>query len=109
MATLDGLRRSLAKPVVKKEPATVEMLEAIVDDAEKSGSLSDLRLATACLLDFAGFMRAAEVLELRPCDTVISEKMMKMRITGSKTDQLRQGDEVLLARTRSRTCLAMLE
>ena len=109
-ATLEGLRRSLAKPVVKKEPATVEMLEAIVEDAERSGSLSDLRLATACLLGFSGFMRAAEVLELRPCDCIISGEMMKIRITGSKTDQLRQGDELLVARTKSRTCpVAMLE
>ena len=46
LATLDGLQCSLAKPAVK-EPATVEMVEAIVDDAEKSGSLSDLWLAMA--------------------------------------------------------------
>ena len=51
-ATLDGFRHSLAKPVVKKKRATVEMLEAIVDDVEKSGSLSDLRLATASLTGF---------------------------------------------------------
>jgi len=31
-ATLKGLQRMLAKPVVKKEPMTVEMLEAIVRD-----------------------------------------------------------------------------
>ena len=49
-ATLEGLQRMLAKVVVKKEPMTVEMLEAIVRDAEKSGRLTDLRLATACLL-----------------------------------------------------------
>ena len=91
-ATLEGLRRMLAKPVKKKEPVTIEMLEAIVDDAERSGSLSDLRLATACLLGFSGFMRAAEVLELRPCDCILSKEMMRIRITGNKTDQLRQGD-----------------
>ena len=52
-ATLEGLQRTLAKPVVKKEPMTVEMLEAIVQDADKSGHLTDLRLATACLLGFS--------------------------------------------------------
>ena len=51
-ATLEGLRRSLAKAVVKKDPVSVGMLEAIVQDAVESGSLSDLRLATACLLIF---------------------------------------------------------
>jgi len=53
-ATLEGLQRSLAKPVIKKDSLTVEMLERVVEDARLSGTLSDLRLATACLLSFAG-------------------------------------------------------
>ena len=36
--TLEGTQHLLAKPAVKKEPAIVEMLEAVVDDAKKSGS-----------------------------------------------------------------------
>jgi len=51
-AILEGLQRTLAKPVVKKGPMTVEILEAIVKDAEGSNQLADLRLATACLLGF---------------------------------------------------------
>ena len=39
--TLAGLQRSSAKPVVKKEPMTIGMIEAVVRDAELSGSLSD--------------------------------------------------------------------
>ena len=50
----------LVKPVVRKEPATVKMIEAIVEDSERPKSLSDLRLATACLLEFG----ADEVLNL---------------------------------------------
>jgi len=63
-ATLEGLQRMLAKPVVKKEPMTVEMLEAIVRDTEKSGPLTDLRLATACLLglDFLAFSASTSLL-----------------------------------------------
>jgi len=37
--TLAGLQCKLAKPVVKKEPMTVEMLEALVADANGSGTL----------------------------------------------------------------------
>ena len=55
-ATVEGLQRQLARPVKKKEPVTVEMLEAMVNDAESSGTLSDLRLVTACLLAFSGFL-----------------------------------------------------
>ena len=109
-ATLEGLQRSLAKPVVKKEPITLEILDAMVHDANKSGSLSDLRLVTACLLSFAGFLRFDEMINLRPCDFTFSEEMLKIHIVRSKTDQLRQGNEVLVARTNTNTCpVAMLE
>ena len=107
---MEGLQRSLAKPVVKKEPITVETLEAIVQDAEKSGTLTDLHLATACLLGFSGFLRFSELINLRPCDFNIAEEMMTIKIRHSKTDQWRQGDEILIARTANKTCLvAMLE
>ena len=109
-ATLSGLQRTLAKPVVKKETKTIEMIEAVVRDAERSGSLSDLRLATACVLGYAGFLRFSELVNLTPADFEVSGEMMKIRIKHSKTDQLRQGDEVVIARTGSRTCpVAMFE
>ena len=109
-ATLEGLQRSLAKPVIKKEPITVEALGAIVRDADRSGTLADLRLATACLLGFSGFLRFSELINLRPCDFKVTEEMMKIKIVHSKTDQWRQGDEILVARTRNATCpVAMLE
>ena len=88
-ATLEGLQRSLAKPVVKKEPITVQTLEAIVKDADGSGTLSDLHLATACLLGFSGFLRFSELINLRPCDFKVSDDMMKIKILHSKTDQWR--------------------
>ena len=82
----------------------------MVHDANKSGSLSDLRLVTACLLSFAGFLRFDEMINLRPCDFTFSEGMLKIHIVRSKTDQLRQGNEVLVARTNTNTCpVAMLE
>ena len=50
-ATLEGLQRLLAKPTVKKKLVTVYMLEVIVKDTDKSGSLMDLLwLAMACPL-----------------------------------------------------------
>ena len=103
-ATKEGLQRSLAKPVVKKSPVTVKMLEAIVEDAQRSGALADLRLATACLLAFAGFLRFNELVSLRPCDIVVQQELATIHIARSKTDQLRKGDEVVIARTGNPTC-----
>ena len=108
--TLEGLRQSLDKPIIKEEPITVQMLQVIVEDAQKFGSLSDVRLATAYLLDFAGFLRFSELVNLKPCNFEVQDDMIRICIEHSKTDQLKQGDEALIARTKSDACpIAMLE
>ena len=60
-------------------------------DASTLGSLSDLRLATACLLAFADFLRFDNLINLWPCDFKLQVEMMSIWIVRSKTDQLRQG------------------
>lgn len=44
-AIVEGLQRSLAEPVVK-EPLSIEILGAIVQEVKEPGSLSYLKLAT---------------------------------------------------------------
>ena len=56
-----GLRKKLAKPEL---PFTVEMLQLIAQDAQKQNMLASLRLAAACLLTFAGFLRFDELAEV---------------------------------------------
>ena len=108
--TLQGLRRMLAKPVQKKEPVTIEMLMAMVDDLNKNETLANLRLTAACLLAFAGFLRFNELVNICCCDVAIGVDMLKIHIPKSKTDQLRKGDEVVIARTSASTCpVKMLE
>lgn len=108
--TLEGLRRTLAKPVNKKSAFTVEMLKAIVEDAKSSDTLTSIRLASVCLLSFAGFLRFDELANIRPCDLTIGMNHLAIQIPHSKTDQLRQGSELIIARTFSDTCpVAMLE
>ena len=102
--TVQGLQRKLAKPVVKKLPVTAAMLEAIVDDAERSGSLADLRLATACVIGYAAFLRFNELVHIKAVDIKVKESFMSIQIPQSKTDQLRKGSEVVISRTGSRLC-----
>ena len=109
-ATLAGLQRKLAKPRSRKEPMTVEMLSRIVSSMGASPSLSDVRLAASCLLAFAAFLRYDDLARLRCCDIKFEEKHMSVHLTASKTDQYRQGDSVMVARTGSTTCpVAMME
>lgn len=65
---LQGLQRSLAKPVVKKLPVTVEMLAAIVEDAGRSGSLADVGLATACVLSYTAFLGFDELVHIKAAE-----------------------------------------
>ena len=107
---LDGLKRAHAKPVKKKEPFTVEMLKAIADDAIQTDSLADTCLAAACLLAFAGFLRYDEISNIRPCEIQFKADHISIKIPRSNGDQLRQGDQVVIARTNSTSCpIAMLD
>ena len=102
--TLQGLKRTLAKPVQKKKPITKEMIEKIVADANSHPSLANIRLATACLLGFSGFLHFDELIHIRACDITIDSEMAKIHIPRSKTDQLRQNSEVVIAHSSSKTC-----
>ena len=109
-ATLEGLQRQLARPKVRKEPVTVEMLGSMVKSLGAMPKLSDIRLVAGALLTFAAFLRFDELAKLRCCDITFTESALSVHITSSKTDQYRQGDTVLVARTGSPTCpVAMLE
>jgi len=105
-----GSKRELAKPVTKKAPFTTEMLKAIAQDAKRRNILASLRLGAACLLAFAGFLRFDELANINVCDVNIGFEFLTLRIPRSKSDQMRQGDEVIIARSGLDTCpVAMLE
>ena len=84
---LEGLRRSLARPVTKNTPFNIEMLAAMVDDTRKNETLSNVRLSTVCLLAFAGFLRFDEISKLCLIDLTIDEDKLIIKIRSSKTDQ----------------------
>lgn len=103
-STLDGLRRQLAAPRRKKEPVTIEMLQKLAGDIGRFPSLAQSRLLTICLLSFAGFLRYDEITKLRCCDVSFQDGHLQLKITSSKTDQLREGAVVVITKTKSDTC-----
>ena len=107
---LDGLQRKLAKPKVRKEPVTRDMISALVKSIGIASSLADVRLVAACLLAISAFLCYDEMSKLRCCDITFSPQRMAVRVASSKSDQYRQGDSVIVARTGSFACpVAMLE
>ena len=105
-----GFQRALAKPKIRKEPITPEMLRRLVASMASPLTLSETRLAAICLLAFAAFLHFDEISKLRCCDIKFTEECMEVSITSSKTDQYRQGQLVPIARTGTATCpVAMVQ
>ena len=107
-ATLSGLK--LAKPRVRKETVTTDILSALVDSFGQSPTLTNIRLGAIALLSFSAFLRYDEVAKLRCCDIKFTPEAMSVVIRSSKTDQYRQGDVVPVARTGTAMCpVGMME
>ena len=102
-----GAKRILAHRTTKKEPITPEILSKLVEKfAGEEADLDDLRIVTICLVGFAGFLRFSEISALKESDVQIYEEhnIMELFIESSKTDQLRDGAWVTIARTSTKTC-----
>ncbi|CAB4022098.1 Integrase recombinase xerD-like [Paramuricea clavata] len=66
---VEAEKRSRTSPVMKKEPVSVELMKDIVRKyGHEDATLKDLRLATMCVLLFAGLIRAKEFLIIRVLD-----------------------------------------
>ena len=102
-SVMEGIQRMYARPVVKKEPITAENLREIVESSNLS-DLSDVRSAAMCLLSFAGFLRFDESAGLHCSDVVFEDHHLKLKIRRSKTDQYRQGSEVVIAKVGGVAC-----
>ena len=102
----NAAQRILGRPKVRKEPITPEMLMALVDTSvkDKCPSLLTLRSVSMCLLAYAGFLRFNELANVRACDVTISSSFCRLFLEQSKTDQLREGAWVTIARSDLKTC-----
>lgn len=105
--TYAGSKRMLSKPVVKKKPMTKDILTKIVDfyfPTDVFTNLLKLRVCTMCILGFAGFLRFNELSSLQMRDITFFEDHISLFIKKSKTDQIKTGSEVLIAKTFSKLC-----
>ena len=103
-ATFAGLQRLLAKPTTKKEPITLDLLRQMVQTSATPPSLAESRLLAICLLAFSAFLRIDEVLSIRCCDIRFEKDYMSIHLMSSKTDQYRQGTDIVVIHTGSELC-----
>jgi hypothetical protein len=63
---VEAEKRRRTSLMMKKEPVSVELFKDIVRKyGHEDATLKDLRLATMCVLSFAGLFRAKELLNIR--------------------------------------------
>ena len=83
----------------RKEPMSIEILKDLIDGSDLSNTLQ-LRDVCLYVLSYEAFFRLEEVTRIRKRHIKFFENHMIIKVERSKTDQLRPGDEVALARSR---------
>ena len=84
---MEGARKQLGNPTVKKEPITPEILRELVGKFGRArASLLDVRGLCTCLLGYAGFLRHDEIVKLCFSDIHFKEDHVELTIRSSKTD-----------------------
>lgn len=63
-----------------------------------------LQLLAVCLLAFSGFLCCDELVQLQCSEIFFNAEGMRVSIKSGKSDQCREGDEVVIARTGTPTC-----
>lgn len=101
---LESVKRLNGRPIIKKDPVHCEDLIALCSIYDTSTDLLCVRDLTMILLCFSGFLRFDEVSKLRCRDVRRFESHIQIFISNSKTDQYRQGNEILISEGSSIAC-----
>ena len=96
---LEAAKRKLAKSLSKKEPVTIDLLQSIYSHLFVDSNIYNQRIICAMLIDFAGFLRSSELLQIRLCDVKFESTYVKIFLEHSKTDQYRDGAWIVISRT----------
>ncbi|KAL5496817.1 hypothetical protein EMCRGX_G013177 [Ephydatia muelleri] len=103
--TTEGLKRMLAKPTVRKEPVTADMLKDMVEATGTELPLSEVRLLAVCLVAFDGFLHCNELIKL-----TFNAEGTVINVQSSKMDQYWECASLVIAHTGSVTCpVSMME
>ena len=100
---INGLKRLLAGPVSPKEPFTPNDIKRIFTDTNKS-SLTELRNTAMITIAYFAFLRVDELLHIKLNDLTVFKDHLQINIPKAKTDQLRQGTTVVIAKGTNDQC-----
>ena len=85
-----------------------EFLKRREEEGADLSNVLQLRNVCSYMLSYAGFFRSEEVLNIRVSHIRFYEGFMTIKVDKSKTDQLRQGDKVVIAQSEGNVCPVFL-
>ena len=101
---LEGGKRMLSKPIIKKEPITADIIHKLFNFHKNYLDLYNSRSLCMFLLAYAGFFRYKELSNIRMTNIAFYDTHIEILVETSKTDIYRQGNKVVIVRTNTETC-----
>ena len=101
---LESAKRTLSKPVTKKDPIDADVLKNICSEYTESTDVLVIRDLCFMLLGYAGFLRFDEISSLRCNDVHFYDSYLSLRIRKAKNDQYRFGNSVVISKGESVAC-----
>ena len=92
------------KPFNKKDPVTSQMIIELCSQFKDSDDLMIIRDFAMIVLSFAGFLRFDELSSIKCNDVTVHDHVLKLKISHNKTDQYRQGNDVLISKGNILAC-----
>ena len=103
----EGAVRTCAQKCNRKEPLEPDHLKDLASQTNFE-ELLQLRSLVMYVLLFCSFLRSAKILELCRSNILFKSDHMEISIVKSKTDQLREGEILVIAKTEGDLCLVDL-
>lgn len=97
-------KRTACGKKCKKDPVTSELLIQLCEHFQDCNDLLIIRDLTMILLSFAGFLRYDEISSLVCKNVKVFDQYLLLYIEKAKTDQYRNGNEVLIAKGHTVAC-----
>jgi integrase len=100
---VETAKRQPRPPKSKKDYVTESLIELCTKykDSNELTVVRDLSMITLC---FSGFLRYDEISSIRCKDIIFKDDHLQIKISKSKTDQYRMGNEIVISKGQSFAC-----
>ena len=103
-SSTQGAKRLLGRQSIPKEPISPDILHSMVKHFGQNSNLYDKRTVAMCVTAYSGFLRFSELVNLKCSDIEFHDEYMTLFIEKSKTDQIREGRRIFIAKLDSIAC-----